>query len=317
MDNLASRAILLYGENSFERARELAELSKLAKKDGFGIEKIDGESLTSSDMVSLVSGISLLSEKRCILIKNLSLNAGIWNTLDQFISKISSDIFLVIIEDKLDKRTKTFKAVAKIADMREFKVLTPKDAGLLAETARGIAKPHGESMNLKDAKFLVNWVGMSEWKVKSAVDRLAMVGDLSEAAIKKYVPQTLENNVFGLFEAAINRRIDFIITSLDPMRYNNNLDEAYQLFGLISTQFFNLAALKLGSFEGHSVADISSDIGVNAWGLNQLQSLKNQCSDEDIEKISKILARADDNIKKSSGAVWDFVESVLLGIAAR
>ena len=68
MDNLASRAILLYGENSFERARELAELSKLAKKDGFGIEKIDGESLTSSDMVSLVSGISLLSEKRCILI---------------------------------------------------------------------------------------------------------------------------------------------------------------------------------------------------------------------------------------------------------
>ena len=61
MDNLASRAILLYGENSFERARELAELSKLAKKDGFGIEKIDGESLTSSDMVSLVSGISLLS----------------------------------------------------------------------------------------------------------------------------------------------------------------------------------------------------------------------------------------------------------------
>ena len=36
MDNLASRAILLYGENSFERARELAELSKLAKKDGFG-----------------------------------------------------------------------------------------------------------------------------------------------------------------------------------------------------------------------------------------------------------------------------------------
>ena len=65
------------------------------------------------------------------------------------------------------------------------------------------------------------------------------------------------------------------------------------------------------------MADISSDIGVNAWGLNQLQSLKNQCSDEDIEKISKILARADDNIKKSSGAVWDFVESVLLGIAAR
>ncbi|MBS7346655.1 MAG: DNA polymerase III subunit delta [Candidatus Sacchiramonaceae bacterium] len=317
MDNLSSKAVVLYGENSFERARELAKLSKLAKKDGFDIERIDGENLASSDMVSLVSGISLLSEKRFIVVKNLSLNAGVWAVLDEFISKISSDIILVIIEDKLDKRTKAFKAISKIADMREFKVLTPKDAGLLAETARGIAKVNGESMTLKDAKFLVNWVGVSEWKVKSAIDRLAIIGDLSEAAIKKYVPQTLENNVFGLFEAAINRRIDFIITSLEPMRHNNSLDEAYQLFGLISTQFFNLAALKLGSFEGRSVADISDDIGVKTWGLSQLQGLKNQCSNEDIMKISKILARADDNIKKSSGAIWDFVESVLLEIAAR
>ena len=223
----------------------------------------------------------------------------------------------MIVEDKLDKRTKAFKAITKNADAREFKLLTPKDAGLLAETARGIAKSQGELMSLKDAKFLVGWVGLSEWKVKSAIDRLAIVGDFSESAIRRYIPQTLENNVFELFEAAINRRIDFIITSLEPMRHNNSLDEAYQLFGLISTQFFNLAALKLGSFEGKSVADISSDIGVSAWGMSQLQSLKNQCSNEDIASISKILARADDNIKKSSGAIWDFVESVLLEISAR
>jgi uncharacterized Fe-S cluster-containing radical SAM superfamily protein len=124
MDNLSSKAVVLYGENSFERARELAKLSKLAKKDGFDIERIDGENLASSDMVSLVSGISLLSEKRFIVVKNLSLNAGVWAVLDEFISKISSDIILVIIEDKLDKRTKAFKAISKIADMREFKVLT-------------------------------------------------------------------------------------------------------------------------------------------------------------------------------------------------
>ncbi len=317
MNNLSSRTILLYGENSFERARELAKLSRLAQKSGFAVEKVDGENLTSSDMVSLTSGISLLSEKRFIIIKNLSLNTGIWNVLDKFTSKIASDIILVIVEDKLDKRTKAFKAITKNADAREFKLLTPKDAGLLAETARGIAKSQGELMSLKDAKFLVGWVGLSEWKVKSAIDRLAIVGDFSESAIRRYIPQTLENNVFELFEAAINRRIDFIITSLEPMRHNNSLDEAYQLFGLISTQFFNLAALKLGSFEGKSVADISSDIGVSAWGMSQLQSLKNQCSNEDIASISKILARADDNIKKSSGAIWDFVESVLLEISAR
>ncbi len=317
MENLASKSILLYGENTFERARELTKLSRLAQKDGFAIEKIDGESLASSDMISLVSGISLFSEKRFIIIKNLSLNSAIWSILDEFIAKISGGIILVIVEDKLDKRTKSFKAISKIADMREFKILTPKDAGLLAEAARSIAKSHGESMSLKDAKFLVEWVGISEWKVKSAVDRLAIIGDLSESAIKKYVPQTLENNVFGLFEAAINRRIDFILTSLEPMRHNNSLDEAYQLFGLISTQFFNLTALKVGSFEGQSVANISNDIGVKTWSLSQLQGLKNQCSNEDIIKISKILARADDNIKKSSGAIWDFIESVLLEIAAR
>lgn len=315
VNNFAGKAIIIFGDNSFERVNELSRIYDLAKKGGFIIENVNSENLTTSDMPSLLNGVSLLADKRLIVVKNLSDNKEIWSQIPDLVSKIASEIILVDVEDKLDKRTKIFKDISTVSDMREFKNLTQKDEGILAERARILAEKSGLKMAAKDANFLIYWVGIDEWKVKSAISRLSLIGSSSEDMIRKYIPQTIEQNVFGIFELAINGNAAEITNAIGKLSKNDNLDEAYQFFGLVSSQFFNLWALKIGLGSGKTVAGISKDLGVNSWAMSKMESMARSCSDGRLKKIAKLLNETDVKLKNSSGSSWDLMENLLLEIA--
>ena len=314
---LGGKIIILFGENSYEKSVELAKLKQQAEKSNFEIENLNVDSLSKDDFVSAICGVSLFAEKRFVIAKNLSEKSEIWSELEAILARISSDVCFCLIEEKIDKRSSFYKNISKVADAREFKNLTTKDAKTLAEFARTFAKKQGLSLDLKLANFLVAWVGVNEWAVRNAVERLALLGEISEEKIREFIPQNVESNSFEVFETALRGNFEAVISQISKLKISEGTDGGYLFFGLISSQFFNLVALKLGKSAGKTTAEIAKEIGANAWALGKMENFASGFSQEELKQIAEKFAKTDEKLKNSSVDVWTAVEGLLLEIATK
>ncbi|MDO4868260.1 MAG: DNA polymerase III subunit delta [bacterium] len=307
---------VIFGENSFERESELAKLKNQAEKADFAIENLNVENLTEEDFVNSICGVSFLAEKRLVIIKRASDNSMLWDKLPVIISRISDDVHLCLIEEKIDKRSTIYKSIAKVADMKEQKSLSAKDGKDLAEFARKIAKRLGFSVDNKTADFLVSWVGVDEWRVRDGIERLSVLGEISKENIEKYIPQNIESNAFGIFELALNKKQHEAIDQLSRIKITEGVDGAYQFFGLISSQFFNLVALKLGQSSGKTTTEVAKELGVNAWSLGKMDQFARNLNFDQINHISEKFLQIDELLKTTNSDVWGLVEALLLDIAS-
>lgn len=93
---------------------------------GEGYEVFEGGELKFSDLASLFFGTSLFSEKRKILVKDISENKEVFERIPEY---VTTEHTVVIWETKLDKRTAAYKALKKAGvEFFEFKIPEPKDS---------------------------------------------------------------------------------------------------------------------------------------------------------------------------------------------
>lgn len=118
---------VFYGE---DRVRARRMIDKLL---GDGMEVIDSENLSVGDMPSIFLGASLFGDKRSILIKDLSDNKECWDALPKFTADCTHDV--IVWENKLDKRSVTYKALSKdkSIEFKEFALAEDPNKGLVFE----------------------------------------------------------------------------------------------------------------------------------------------------------------------------------------
>lgn len=107
----------------------VAARKQIDRQLGDDYEIIEGESLMVGDMPSVLLGTSLFATERKILVKDLSENKECWAMLPQFIDECPHNI--VIWETKLDKRSATYKELAKTVEFKEFKLAEDPDKKLV------------------------------------------------------------------------------------------------------------------------------------------------------------------------------------------
>ncbi len=116
---------VFYGENRTVAQREIR------RQLGDGYEIIEAENLMPSDMASVFLGASLFGDIRAILVKDLSQNKECWEILPKFVAECTHNV--VIWEEKLDKRSATYKAIAKDknVEFKEFKLAENPNRGVV------------------------------------------------------------------------------------------------------------------------------------------------------------------------------------------
>lgn len=312
---LGGKTTILYGENSYERTTYLAKMKIDAEKSSFEIEKKEIDGLSKSDFVNLICGVSLLAEKRFVYIRNLSENSEIWQSLGEILPKISSDVHLCLIEDKIDKRSVVYKSVSKIIELNEFKNLTVKDSKDLAEFARLFAQKQNLVLDNKTASFLVSWVGVNEWAIRDVVEKIALIGVASEENIREFIPQNTESNAFEIFEMVLSGNILGLQKELSKLRITDGEDGSYRFLSTFSTQVFNFSALKIGKQLGKTTAEISKELGLNAWALGKMDKFVQNLTENQLTEIVVKVSKIDEIIKTESVDAWNLIESTLLEIA--
>ncbi len=297
---------LLTGDNSFEINRAV---KRLVADFAGQAEKVDGADLEIRQLPDLLMGVSLFSEKRLVIISDLSANKLIWPEFSTWLGRVSDDINLILVEPKPDKRTSTFKELKKLARVTEYNQWEPRDTAKAEAWLVDEAKQVGFKLDAPSAKLIVRRVGLDQWQLYYAIQKLAAVDVINQSTIESVIDANPTENVFNLFEAAMQGDRARVASMLAVIEQT---EDPFKLLGLLSSQAFQLAAVITAS----STDDIAKDLGIHPYAVTRLKQSARKLGRGGARKIIDIFATADDDQKLSRADPWLLIERSLQKIAS-
>jgi len=296
---------MLIGENSFEVERALKKIT--GDFDGV-VEKIDGADLKLSQLPDILMGVSLFSDARTIVVRSLGENKSVWSVLGDWLPKISDDIHLVLVEPKPDKRTTTFKALQKNATIFEFLPWEDRDIAKAEKWVESEAKNMGIQLNKKCIQTLLEWVGIDQWALFHALEKLSLIDEVTSESIKDVITASPFENVFNLFETALrgdSAGVSRMIKTLEQT------DDVYRLTALLSSQAFQLAAV----VSADKTANVAKDFGIHPYVVQKLTPASKKLGKAGVSQIINIFTELDDDMKISKADPWLLVERALIKVS--
>ncbi|PID32636.1 hypothetical protein CR956_01430 [Candidatus Saccharibacteria bacterium] len=311
---------LLLGENRFAIDQFVQDL--LASADD--VERYDGEDLRMAQLPDLLAPATLFSERRTIVVHDASANSEVWQALGQAIDNVDQSTTLIFIENLVDKRTKTYKALQKIAKIKQFDFWRDYESAKAISWLKSLAKQKSIDLSSDIAKTMVERSVVLSEKGKPVIDQgvlAAALQSLSYADGKitldmfdAILPESTYANVFNLLSLAFNQHLQELHQVIDRLKLT---DDGYQTVGLLCSQMVNLVALKLGNKSGVSDAQIAKDIGANPFALSQLKPLAQKLPETNLKVAFKTIADMDTAIKTGQLEPWEAIETSLIKIAHR
>lgn len=294
---------VLTGENSFEIARAL---DAIIESFGGTPEKFDGSELELAQLPDLLLGGMLFASERLIIIKELSANKALWDVLPEWLEKVSADTRIVLVEPKPDKRTKTFKELKKHADVKEFDLWGERDTYAAEVWVADEAARQGMALDKKSAHALVERVGLDQWQLYHAIEKLSVLDEITPDVITDIVEPNPSENVFNLLDAALRGDVKKVS---DMIAVLQRTQDPYMTFGLLSGQAFQLVALANSSKPS---SELASTIGAHPYALSKLAPHAKAFGKSGTKKIVRIFADTDVAMKSSATDPWLLIEKALV-----
>lgn len=298
---------VLTGENSFEVTRALKKIVA----DFAGVaEKFDGDSLELAQLPDLLLGGTLFATERLVVIRNLSENKQLWEVLPTWLEKASSDTHVVLVEPKPDKRTKTYKDLKKYAQVQEYNPWSERDVMQAEKWVAEEAKRQGLTLDRKLAQQLVARVGMDQWQLFHAIEKLAVLDEVTAEIIEQLIEANPTENVFNLLDAALRGDVRKVSDMIRTLRLGQ---DPYMTFGLLGSQVFQLAALAVSDKPS---GEIAKDIGAHPYALGKLAPHAKKLRRSGTKRLVQIFADTDTAMKSTATDPWILIEQALIKTAS-
>lgn len=309
---------LIVGTNAY---RVQHELQQLVKSLGVRPEKIDAASLDLNKLADTVRGLNLFQERRLIVIERLSEQKDLWDKLGEWASDIAVETYLVLIEPRPDKRTKTFKILQKTAKLVEVMPLTDRQRPAAEKWLLDYAGEHSVKLTKTQASNMIARAIVADEKSHSAeVDQLQLTHavaalkntvKIDDAAIATVLPPAREFSVFDIIELAVCGKTVNLRSALDELRRS---DDVYKVAPLVWSQWSQLVLL--AKAEAASTSD-TIDLGIHPFVAKKLRPLARQLSPKDLAELTELAAERDYQMKTSSVDPWIALEDFLFRVALR
>jgi len=293
------------GENTFEIQQAVKVIAE--KFDG-AAERVDGTTLELKNIPDLLMGGTLFAEKRLVIIKDISQNSRVWEKLPEWIDRISDDIDVILVDGKPDKRTTGYKEVKKRVNLKEFPVWGDRDFGLAENWVGDYAKQAGLALDKKLAHHIVNRVGLDQWQLANAIEKIGLLETISVETINDVIEATPSENVFQLFELALDGRREAVHEMIRSLELT---EDPYKMFALLSSQAFQLAAVA----SADSSDTPAKDFGIHPYVAGKLSRQGSRLGARGAARILASFADTDADMKISRGEPWLLIERTLLSIS--
>lgn len=296
---------LFTGENSFEMHEATKAL--IASFNGRA-ERIDGATLELRQLPDLLMGGTLFADKRLVLLSELSTNSSLWQKLPEWLPRVSEDVHLVLIEQKPDKRTTTYKALKSSAHVTEFPLWSDRDQLKAERWLEDRAKTRNITLDKKSVHHIVSRVGMDQWQLANALEMVALLDEVTPDAINQTIIANTSENVFELFETALSGDTALL---RDTLRTVELQEDPYAIFALLSSQAFSLAAVA----HADDNQNAQKDFAIHPFVASKLERHAKRLGKPTVQRILRQFAQTDADMKVSKAEPWLLIERLLFELA--
>jgi len=295
----------LVGENSFEIREALKAIS--AEFNGTP-ERFDASDLKLADLPDLLMGMSLFATERLVIIQGISTNTVLWEKLPDWLPRVNESIHVVFVDTKPDKRTTSYKALKEAAALKEFPAWGERDYAKAEQWVNTWAKQQGIQLDSRSTKYLVQRVGLDQWQLANALETLSLLDEYSPQAIDDVIPANPAENIFQLFETALEGKMREVSRMLATLELQ---EDPYALFALLSSQALTLGAV---TFAGEGDAP-TKDFAIHPFVASKLTRHAKHLGKHKVGRILENFAQTDASMKRSKAEPWILIEQLLLEVA--
>lgn len=293
---------LFHGDNEFEKRAALAALV-----GDMEVVRRDGEELTTAEVCEVVMGQSLFAAERAVVITDASQNLALWRDLPELLSGAATTV--VLLETKLDKRTKTYKWLQNHAEVREYAHFTERQKPQLSVWCIERATVHGAVLTAAQATTLINRLGFDQSRLDLVLQQLALAGELNDELINALVPLAPAESAFELFAAMMDGDQGKVRAITAYLEAESGDDGAYQTLGLLVSQLVQLNALVLS---GGDTGAVARDFAAHPYALRKVAPYAARMTQAQLAVINSALAQADEHMKTTRVSPWLLVETALV-----
>lgn len=290
------RAITLTGSNSFLIERFIQERLLKFKKDfgDIGIERLDGEEERADDVLAKIGSTCLFTDNRLMILKGISKNSLLADKIDSLLGQSLEGLELIIVEPKLDKRSKLYRVLKAKTDFKEQGELS---SPALVEWLVNEAIANGCKLGHADAKYLIERVGVNQLILAQELNKLLLFGNIIDRdMIDWLVEATPQSDTFELVEATLARDYARVVELYQEQRALKV--DPRLIIGLLTWQLHLLATVKTSATK--SPSQVASDLGTYPSVINRTARIARRISYDELSQAIKLLLSIDHKSKKQT-----------------
>ncbi|MBO5551747.1 MAG: DNA polymerase III subunit delta [Lachnospiraceae bacterium] len=258
------RVYLLTGTEAYLRSFYKKKLVEAAcgDADKMNISEFDGKGISVRELIDLADTVPFFAEHRAITITASGFFKGSADDeLVEYMSQIPPDTIIIFDEEKVDARSRMYKAVNKNGYCA--KLDTP-DTAQLNKWIAGILARDGKKIRRNTVEFLTGRVGTDMAAIRNELEKLVVYSgdreEITEQDVISICSLHIENAVFAMLDAMIDKDRDKAMRLYDG--FLKAKESPHSILMLLSRQFSLLYQTKQLSVHTRDANAIGKVIGL-------------------------------------------------------
>lgn len=287
--------IVLTGKNSYALRSELQKVTAtFVTKHGDSIERFDGSELTSMDTVlNAVRSISFLEPRKLVIVRDFGQSKDLMDRIEDLITQVAESTELVLVDEKLDKRTAGYKYLKKNVTITEFNALQEYES---EKWLHSLARELHASLTPAMAKYLVSRVGNDQLRLEQELKKIAISGhEITKDYIDSLTEPQPTSKVFDMLDALFDGKLEKAWSLYKDQRAQG--EDPHKILAMITWQ---LSQLTLAVHAPMKTVDTLKSAGVSPYGAQKLIRMSASISKQQLREYIQELATIDEQIKTSA-----------------
>lgn len=274
------------------------------------VDKFAGEELDLSVLTDAISSVPFLSERRLVIVRDLSMNKQLAEQLEVISSSVADQVDFVIIEGHVDGRSKYLTTLKNVAEVREFAHLEGDE---LVGWVVAQAKNSNGIISHAVAQELIDRVGTNQQLLANELTKLILFNQqITSQTITELTTHTPQSSIFAMLDAAFSGE-----TVAALKLYQEQREQGMEPQAILAMMVWQLHALTLVKAAGMMpVSEIASQAKLSPFVARKNQANARRLSDHKLRQLLEQAIATDRTLKtKSRVNADDAVQTLVLSFA--
>lgn len=289
---------LLYGEEVYLKKQYKEKLLRALtqEEDTMNLSTFQGKDVNPGEIIDLAETLPFFAERRVILAEGTGFFKTSCDAIAEYLPELSKSTCIIFVEEEVDKRSRTYKAMKKAGAVVEF---AAQNEALITRWILGRIKKEHKNISQSCMHLFLSKTGMDMSNIDRELEKLlcyTLKKDTIEAAdVEAVTTEQINNKIFDMVDAIANQNqkkaldlyYDLLALKEAPMRILFLITRQIRLIMEIKS----MTKLRMNNFE------IAKKEGVPEFAVRKYQNQARQFTEEQLQMALTDGVQAEEDVK--------------------